>query len=279
MSGPLVEIRNLHFAWPGGVQALRGLDLDMAAGEALALVGPNGAGKSTTLLALLGFIRPQAGSCRVGGLEVEPRNYREIRRLVGALFQDPDDQLFMPTLAEDVAFGPANLGLPEAEIRRRVEAALETVGLAGLGARPPHQLSGGEKRRAALATVLSMDPALLVLDEPAANLDPRARRRLIQWLQASSLARLLITHDLEMVLDLCPRTVLLDQGRVVADGPSLELLRQDALMEAHGLEVPWSLRAGHLHRLPLGEGHHARHHAEGRPHHHPWPGPDSGASG
>ena len=267
---PLLELEEIRFTWPGGVRALDGVSFRMEEGECLALVGPNGAGKSTTMLAILGFVRPQEGRIRVAGLEVEPKNFKEVRRLVGALFQDPDDQLFMPTLEEDVAFGPLNMGLAKGEVEKRVQKALEAMGLQGMEKRPPHQLSGGEKRKAALATVLSMDPSLLVLDEPASNLDPRGRRMLIRWLQASPLAKLLITHDLEMVLDLCPRLVLMDQGKVVAQGPSLEILAREDLMEAHGLEVPYSLRTDHYHRFPPEDPHHREHHEKGTPHAHPW---------
>jgi len=265
---PLLEIEDLRYTWPGGVEALRGVELTLTAGERLGLVGPNGAGKSTTMLALLGFVRPAAGSIRVGGIPVEPARYREIRRRIGAVFQDPDDQLFMPTLAEDVAFGPLNLGLPREEAGERARRALTQVGLEGMGDRAPHRLSGGEKRRAALATVFAMEPELLVLDEPGANLDPRSRRRLIELLQAFPQGQLLITHDLEMVLDLCPRTALMDEGRIIARGESLTLLADEKLMAAHGLEVPYSLRADHAHRLGYGDEHHAEHHRRGLPHRH-----------
>ncbi len=273
---PLLELEEVRFTWPGGIQALEGVSFRMEEGECLALVGPNGAGKSTTMLAVLGFVRPQEGKIRVAGLEVEPKNYKEVRRRVGALFQDPDDQLFMPTLEEDVAFGPLNMGVPRPEVKVRVQRALEALGLEGMEKRPPHQLSGGEKRKAALATVLSMDPSLLVLDEPASNLDPRGRRMLIRWLQESPLAKLLITHDLEMVLDLCPRVLVMDQGKIVAQGPSLEVLAREELMEAHGLEVPYSLRSDHFHRLPPRDPHHSEHHKKGTPHAHPWTRPSGG---
>ncbi len=267
---PLLELREVRFTWPGGVRALDGVTFSMEEGESLALVGPNGAGKSTTMLAVLGFVRPQEGTIRVAGLPVVPKHFREVRRLVGAVFQDPEDQLFMPTLEEDVAFGPLNMGLSKKEVEERVRKALAAMGLEGMEKRPPHQLSGGEKRRAALATVLSMDPSLLILDEPASNLDPRGRRMLIRWLQESPLAKLLITHDLEMVLDLCPRVLLMDRGRLVAQGPSLEILAREDLMAAHGLEVPYSLRGDHLHRFPPRDPHHQEHHEKGTPHAHPW---------
>lgn len=270
---PLLELEEVHFTWPEGVPALDGVSFRVEQGESVAMVGPNGAGKSTTLLAILGFVRPQEGRIRVGGLDVVPQNFREIRRRLGAVFQNPDDQLFLPTLEEDVAFGPLNMGLDREQVESRVRKALQAMGLEGMERRPPHHLSAGEKRRAALATVLSMDPSLLALDEPASNLDPRGRRQLIHWLQASTLTKLLITHDLEMVLDLCSRVLLIDQGRIVASGSPLKLFQDHELMAHHGLEAPYSLRSDHTHRLPLGDEHHREHHLQGKPHQHPWQDP------
>ncbi len=202
---------------------------------------PDGAGKSTLLLALIGVLRAK-GTIRVGEVILSRSTLREVRRLVGLVFQDPDDQLFMPTIAEDLAFGPAQMGLARPELDARVEEALTSVGLAGLGGRAPHHLSGGEKRAASLATVLSMGPEILALDEPTTGLDPRSRRRVIKLLRRLGGTCLIATHDLEAVLDLCERAVLLDAGRVVADGPVREVFSDAPLMEAHGLEVPLSIR-------------------------------------
>lgn len=238
--GPLV-IEGLAYTYPDGTEALCGVDLRLEEGERVALVGPNGAGKSTLLLHAVGLL-PGRGRVRVGGLDPD-RQPREVRRRVGLLFQDPDDQLFMPTVAEDVAFGPLNLGLSREEAQARVDASLAAVGLEGVGGKLPQHLSLGQRRRAALATVLAMGCETLVLDEPTANLDPRGRRDLLELLASLNGTTLLVaTHDLEAVLDLCARTLLLSAGRIVADGPSAELLGDPALMATHGLEVPYRLR-------------------------------------
>ncbi len=238
--GPLV-IEGLAYTYPDGTEALCGVDLRLEEGERVALVGPNGAGKSTLLLHAVGLL-PGRGRVRVGGLNPD-RQPREVRRRAGLLFQDPDDQLFMPTVAEDVAFGPLNLGLSREEAQARVDASLAAVGLEGVGGKLPQHLSLGQRRRAALATVLAMGCETLVLDEPTANLDPRGRRDLLELLASLNGTTLLVaTHDLEAVLDLCARTLLLSAGRIVADGPSAELLGDPALMANHGLEVPYRLR-------------------------------------
>lgn len=235
---PLIEVNNLSFRYPDGQQALVDVSLAVYEGERVALVGPNGAGKSTLILHLNGIFASQDGHVRVAGLPVAGEHVKKVRALVGLVFQDPDDQLFSPTVFDDVAYGPLYMGLPEDEVRRRVERALAAVGMQGYGDRVPHRLSAGEKKRIALATVLAMEPSVLVLDEPTAGLDPRGRRMLIRLLDSMPQTMIVSTHDLLMVRDLFPRMVILDRGRVVADGPSADLLRDRALLETHGLELP-----------------------------------------
>ncbi|GAA1772523.1 ABC transporter ATP-binding protein [Luedemannella helvata] len=237
-----LEISSLSYAYPDGSPALRGVDLHVARGERVAILGPNGAGKTTLVLHLNGILHGGDGSVRVGGLAVEPQDrarLMEIRRRVGIVFQDPDDQLFMPTVAEDVAFGPANLGLRGADLAERVDEALAAVDMADYRTRAPHHLSFGQRRRVAVATVLAMRPEILVLDEPSSNLDPASRRELSQILRAQPVTLLMVTHDLPYALELCPRSVILDAGRVVADGPTVELLADEALMRQHRLELPY----------------------------------------
>lgn len=238
MSETAIRIANLSFAYPDGRPALAGIDLAIAAGEKVAVVGPNGAGKSTLFLHLNGILRGQ-GRIEVGGLLVEERALRAVRARVGMVFQDPDDQLFSLTVLEDVAFGPLHVGYPPEEVRARVQRALAAVGMSGHEEHMPHHLSIGERKRVAIATVLAMDPEVLVLDEPSAGLDPRARRSLIRLLQGLPQTMLVSSHDMRLVWELCPRTVILDGGRLVADGPTAELLQDAALMESHGLEVPF----------------------------------------
>ena len=232
----MIEITNLSFVYHhNGRQALRDVNLSVRPGEKVALVGPNGAGKSTLLLHLNGILRGE-GRVRVMGHEVVEPNLAHIRAQVGMVFQDPDDQLFSPTVFDDVAFGPLYAGLPEEEVRQRVAWALAQVGIEGYAERVSHHLSLGEKKRAAIATVLSMRPEILALDEPTAGLDPRTRRRLIELLQELPQTMLAATHDMRLVAEVFPRTVILDGGRVVADGPTNELLTDEQLLEKHGLE-------------------------------------------
>lgn len=244
MSGPILDVRGVTFAYPDGRPVLDGVDLRVDAGERVALLGPNGAGKTTLLLHLNGILRAASGRIAVDGLPVEPRNLREIRRLVGVVFQDPDDQLFMPTVRDDVAFGPGNLGLRGPDLDRAVRDALAAVGMADAAERPPHHLSLGERRRVALATVLSMRPALLVLDEPTSNLDPVARRELAEIVTGLDVAVLMVTHDLPYALQLCERSAILSGGRVVADGATRALLADRALLAAHRLELPYGFDPG-----------------------------------
>jgi len=233
--GDMLRIERLNFSYPDGHIALQDVSLTLRAGEKVALVGPNGAGKSTLLLHLNGILSGE-GKILVGGLSLEKKNLPVIRAMVGLVFQNPDDQLYSPTVFEDVAFGPLHMGLPETEVRERVAEALAQVRMEGYAGRLSHHLSMGEKKRIAIATVLSMNPHILALDEPSSGLDPRARRRLIHLLADLPLTILVSTHDLAMVRDLFPRTVVMDEGRIVADGPTKELLADAALLEAHGLE-------------------------------------------
>jgi len=235
---PMIQIQDLSFSYPDGRQALKNICLEIDAGEKVAAVGPNGAGKSTLLLHLNGILHGQGRVC-VSGLEVNRKNARAVRAQVGLVFQDPDDQLFSTTVFEDVAFGPLHLGLPPDEVRRQATAALDAVGMAGHEGRMPHHLSLGERKRIAIATVLAMQPKILVLDEPSAGLDPRARRSLIAILSALPQTMLVASHDMRLVWELCPRTVILDSGQIVTDGATVELLQDNALMEGYGLETPY----------------------------------------
>ncbi|WP_372733926.1 energy-coupling factor ABC transporter ATP-binding protein [Nocardioides sp.] len=239
MSTPVLDVRGLAYAYPDGHQALFGVDLHVHRGERVALLGPNGAGKTTLVLHLNGILTAGAGSVTVDGLPVEKEHLREIRRRVGVVFQDPDDQLFLGSVRADVAFGPANLGIKGAELERRVTSALEQVGMAEFADRPPHHLSFGQRRRVAVATVLAMEPEILVLDEPSSNLDPASRRELADILRSLDVTVLMVTHDLPYALELCPRSVILSDGSVVADGPTRALLTDDSLMAAHRLELPF----------------------------------------
>ncbi len=236
---PVLTVESLNFAYPDGHVALREVSLTVNRREKVALVGPNGAGKSTLMLHLNGILGGN-GRIQVAGLPVTKPNLPQIRAKVGLVFQNPDDQLFSPTVFEDVAFGPLHMGLPEGQVRARVNRALEQVDMSHYAERLSHHLSVGEKKRIAIATVLSMDPDLLVLDEPSAGLDPRARRSLINLLRTLPLTMLISTHDMLMVHELFPRMVIMDEGRVVADGPTEALMANQALLEAHGLEQPCS---------------------------------------
>jgi cobalt/nickel transport system ATP-binding protein len=237
-----VRITQLSYTYPDGVKALEKIDLDISCGERVAIVGPSGAGKSTLLLHLNGVLSGN-GTVKIMGADLQHSNIQEIRKQVGLLFQDPNDQLFCPTVYEDIAFGPLNLGSPSEEIQRRVDKALDDAGLSlSMRSRSSHHLSLGERRRVSLASVLAMNPAVLGMDEPTSNLDPRNRRHLIEVISGLKATLILATHDLELVLDVCPRTVLMDQGRIWADGETRKMLSNEQLMEAHGLEVPLSLK-------------------------------------
>ncbi|MDP2004153.1 MAG: ATP-binding cassette domain-containing protein [Rubrivivax sp.] len=245
-----VEMHGLEHRYADGTWALRGVSCRIAAGEAVAVVGANGAGKSTLLLHLNGLLQPSAGGVRIGDLAVGPRTQVQVHRAVGFVFQDPDDQLFLPTVEEDVAFGPLNLGLAPEAARARVQAALERVGAAHLAARAPWRLSGGEKRAVAIAGVLAMAPQVLVLDEPSAGLDPAARRRLIGLLRTFVHTRIVATHDLDLVLDLCTRVLVMHEGVIMADGPPGEVFRNGALLQRCHLEPPLCWQGRHDPDLP-----------------------------
>jgi cobalt transport protein ATP-binding subunit len=234
---PTLLVKGLTFNYPDGHPALNGIDIAIVPGEKVALVGPNGAGKSTLMLHFNGLLQGE-GELHIGGLSLAKKNLPVIRSKVGMVFQNPDDQLFSPTVFDDVAFGPLHMGFPEDEVRERVAKALAQVGMSGFETRLPHHLSIGQKKRIALATVLSMEPEILVLDEPSAGLDPRGRRELIQLLADLPLTMLVSTHDLLMVRALFPRMIIMDEGRIVADGDTAVLLANTELLEAHGLEMP-----------------------------------------
>lgn len=238
-----MAVSRLAYAYPDGRQVLFGLDLRIEAGERVALLGPNGAGKTTVALHLNGILPGPAGTgsgtVRIDGIQVAPGTYAQVRRRVGLVFQDPDDQLFSPTVAQDVAFGPANLGLRGEALTQRVTRALAQVGMSNVADRPPHHLSFGQRRRVAVATVLAMEPSILVLDEPSSNLDPAGRRELADVLDGLDVAMLIITHDLPYALQLCERAVVMDDGRIVADGPTRQVLADAELMAAHRLELPY----------------------------------------
>ena len=238
MNRPLVELVDVAHVYPDGTTALDGVSFRITHGESVAIVGANGAGKSTLIHHLNGHLAATRGEVRIGDVRVTRNTLTAIRRAVGLVFQDADDQLFMPTVGDDVAFGPANQGLPPAEVETRVSAALERVGIAGLRDKPPYRLSGGEKKRAAIAGVLAMAPDVLVMDEPTGGLDPQGRRQLIALLGEFAHTRIFTTHDLDMVQELCPRTIVLAHGRVRADGPTRRVFADDALLRECALERP-----------------------------------------
>ena len=236
---PVLEVSGLAYAYPDGHQALYGVDLSLARGERVSLLGPNGAGKTTLVLHLNGMLEAGQGSVEVSGVRVTKKTVADVRRRVGLVFQDPDDQLFMPKVADDVAFGLANMGVRGSELTDRVQHALGQVGMAEFADRPPHHLSYGQRRRVAVATVLAMQPEILVLDEPSSNLDPASRRELADILLSLDITILMVTHDLPYALELCPRSVVLSDGTVVADGPTGDILADEDLMRAHRLELPF----------------------------------------
>ena len=242
MSHHIVEVKDLRYAYPDGTVGLDGVSFRILHGECVAIVGANGSGKSTLLLHLNGCLSASSGEVRIGGYPVTALNLKVIRRSVGMVFQNPDDQLFMPTVFDDVAFGPLNLGLPGVEVEVKVIESLDTVGVSNLRKRQPHRLSSGEKRSVAIAAVLAMSPDILVMDEPTSSLDPRSRTRLIGLLKTFHHTRIIATHDLDMALDLCERTIVLHEGRILADGSTLEILQDESLLGTRNLEKPLKMQ-------------------------------------
>lgn len=242
MSHHIVEVKNLQHIYSDGTEALKGVTFRITHGESVAIIGANGAGKSTLLQHLNGFLEPTGGEIRIGDTPLTRGTLPIIRRTVGMVFQNPDDQLFMPTVFDDVAFGPLNLGLRGEHVNQRVREALEQVGAAHLCSKPPYHLSGGEKKRVAIATVLAMSPDILVMDEPTSGLDPFSRRQLMALLCEFRHTRIFTSHDLDMVLELCTRTMILHEGQIMADGPTREIFQQDELLAACRLEKPLSMQ-------------------------------------
>ncbi len=238
MSHHIVEAKELAYTYPDGNRALKNISFLITHGESVAIVGANGAGKSTLLMHLNGHLLPGQGSLRIGDFPLTKETVHNIRRSVGMVFQDSDDQLFMPTVYDDVAFGPLNMGLTIDIVEERVRETLEMVGVLHLISRPTHRLSGGEKRAVAIATVLSMSPDILVMDEPTSNLDPKARRRLIELLKSFNHTKIIATHDLDMAMDLCERTIIVKDGEIAADGKSIEILNNGLLLSESNLEKP-----------------------------------------
>jgi cobalt/nickel transport system ATP-binding protein len=239
MSVPTIAVTGLAFHYPDGTPALRSIDLHIHPGETVALLGPNGAGKTTLILHLNGIHMPQQGTIAVSGLQLTRDNVMEVRRRVGIVFQDPDDQLFMPTVRADVEFGPRNLGLEGPALDTRVNAALRAMEVADLAERPPNHLSFGQKRRVAIAGVLAMEPSIIILDEPTSNLDPASRRELAEALEALDTTQLIVTHDLPFAYEMCERAIVIDQGEIVAEGPTPEILANESLLKQHRLEMPY----------------------------------------
>ena len=242
MSHHIIEVTKLQHVYPDGTIAIKDVSFRITHGESVAIIGANGAGKSTLLQHLNGSLNGTSGQIRIGDTQLTQGTLPNIRRTVGMVFQYPDDQLFMPTVFEDVAFGPLNLGLSGSEVERCVTEALERVGAEHLRAKPPYHLSGGEKKRVAIATVLAMSPDILVMDEPTSGLDPFARRQLISLLRDFKHTKIFTSHDLDMVLDLCQRTIILHEGTVMADGPTSDIFRNEALLSACRLEKPFSMQ-------------------------------------
>jgi len=242
MSHHITEAKDLFYAYPDGHQAVNGISFRIHHGESVGVIGANGAGKSTLLMLLNGILTPSRGEVIIGEIKLNQSTLNMIRQRLGMVFQNPDDQLFLTTVFDDVAFGPRNLKLDEAQVEQRVNSALEQVGIKHLKDRAPFKLSAGEKRAAAIATVLSLSPDILILDEPTSSLDPKSRRRLMNILKGFEHTKIITSHDLDMVLELCQRTIIIKDGRIISDGQTKDILTNKNLMEEAGMEVPLSLQ-------------------------------------
>ncbi len=240
MSHHIVDLKDVHFQYPDGTEALKGITFRIVHGESVGIAGANGMGKTTLLLNLSGHIIPTKGEVSIGEVTLTKKTKQEIWKKVGFVFQRTDDQLFMPTVYEDVAFGPINLGLSPEKVDERSKKALEMVGCLHLSNRPPHRLSEGQKRSVAIATVMAMDPDILMMDEPASNLDPKSRRQLINLLKGFEHTKIIASHDLDLILDVCQRCMIIKQGKVIADGPAEEILLNEPLLKENSLELPLS---------------------------------------
>jgi cobalt/nickel transport system ATP-binding protein len=269
MSHHFVEFKDVSFRYPDGTRALNGVSFRIIHGESVGIVGANGSGKSTLLLHMNGYLLPTAGTVTVGDIVLQKNTVQDVRRRVGVVFQNADDQLFMPTVFDDVAFGPLNLGLDGDSVKERVYEALGRVNCLALRDKPPHHLSGGQKSAVAIATVIAMEPDILVMDEPAANLDPKSRRSLIEMLKSFSHSKIIASHDLDLILDVCRRCIVIKDGTVVADGPADRILSDKGLLEENNLELPLSLqRHQHEHEHVHDHGTETHVHLHGHEHEH-----------
>lgn len=246
MSHHIIELKDVCFNYPDGTETLRGISFKIVHGESVGIVGANGAGKSTLLLQMNGYLMPSSGSVTIGDLQLNKKTRKEIRKKVGVVFQNPDDQLFMPTVFDDVAFGPLNLGLTYEKVQERVIDALETVGCLELKDKPPHHLSSGQKSAIAIASIIAMPPDILVMDEPASSLDPKSRRYLINLLKNFYHTKVIASHDIDLILDVCKRCIVIKEGRIAADGPVEKILSDKTLLEENNLELPLSLQKTYL---------------------------------
>jgi cobalt/nickel transport system ATP-binding protein len=242
MTHHIIDFKNVFFRYPDGTEALKGVSFRITHGESVGVVGANGAGKSTLLLQMNGYMLPSSGLISIGDLELTKKTRQEIRKKVGVVFQNPDDQLFMPKVYDDVAFGPLNLGMSAEKVSDRVNAALQTVGCLNLSEKPPHHLSAGQKKAVSIATVLAMEPDILAMDEPSSNLDPKSRRYLMGLLRGFKHTKIIASHDLDFILEVCERCLVIKDGRIVADGPVLSILMDQSLLEENNLELPLSLQ-------------------------------------
>lgn len=242
MSHHIIEFKDVHFSYPDGTEALQGVSFRITHGEAVGIVGANGAGKSTLISHMNGYLMPSKGSIIIGDVPLDKTTRPEIRKKVGVVFQNPDDQLFMPTVYDDVSFGPLNAGLPAEAVAARVDEALRTVSCLHLKDKPPHHMSLGQKRSVSIAAVIAVHPDILVMDEPASSLDPKSRRQLINLLKAFRHSKIVASHDLDLILDVCDRCIVIGEGRVMADGPAGELLLDEKLLAANNLELPLSVQ-------------------------------------